>query len=557
MANVTIDGKSYAVKDGITIIEAIDQAKIDLPRYCYHPGLSIAGNCRICQVEVESQPRLPAGRHGTVIACNTRVAEGMAIRTDSAKAKESQSVVLEFLLANHPLDCPVCDQSGECKLQDYYMDYGLYDPKFDETKVKKSKKAKFIGPTIIPPPVSSARGGPIALQSAETGGGIMLYQERCILCSRCVRFGDEITKTHDFGIFNRGDRSEIDIYPGKELDNKYSGNVADICPVGALTDRDFRFKVRVWYLDSQDSVCPGCSRGCNIQIHFEKSRPYHLKEERVMRLKPRENQEVNRWWMCDEGRYAYKSIDKNRIKNIKCSGTSAHDWNAALSRVAASLKSSQKWGVLFSPQYTNEELYLMRRVFKDQLKAARAAFWAPGQEGTEDNFLIKKDKNPNTSGASKILGMDTASGDLSRVIEMAKAGELDGLFIFGHDVSKVFGEETLLAVRGKVKMIIFEGSNENATSRAADIVLPSASYAEKDGTFTNFEGRVQRIKRAFDPIGNSRASWQILWELGSLLGMPIAYTRAEDVFKDLAKDDEAFSGMTYKSIGMQGAVWKK
>ena len=525
MANITIDGKAFTVKDGITIIEVIDQVKSELPRYCYHPGLSIAGNCRICQVEVEKMP-------GTVIACNTRVAEGMVIHTASAKAKESQQVVLEFLLANHPLDCPVCDQAGECKLQDYYMEVGLYDAKFDENKVKKTKKAKSVGPTI------------------------MLDQERCILCSRCVRFGDEITKTHDFGIFGRGDQAEIDIYPGKELNNKYSGNVADICPVGALTDKDFRFKMRVWYLGSQDSVCPGCSRGCNTQIHYEKSRPYHLKEERVMRLKPRENSEVNQWWMCDEGRYAYKKIDQNRIKDIKAEGVMAHDWNAVLSKVAALVRKSSKWAVMISAQYTNEEIYLARRLFRDGLKCSGIAFWAPGQEGVEDNFLLKKDKNPNTSGASKILGMDTTAGDLTGIVDKARAGQIEGLFIFGHDLAKIFGDATLKEVRQKVHTIIYEGTNHDRTSGIADIVLPGASYAEKDGTFTNFEGRVQRIKRALDPIGNSRASWQILWELGSLLGMPLAYTRAEEVFKDLAKDHQAFSGMTYKSIGMQGALWQ-
>src|SRR3989344_1544523 len=360
MSNITIDGKPYTVKDGITIIEAIDQAKLGLPRYCYHPGLSIAGNCRICQVEVEKMPR-------TVIACNTRVAEGMVISTKSQKAKESQQVVLEFLLANHPLDCPVCDQSGECKLQDYYMEYGLYDPKFNEVKVKKTKKAFSIGPTV------------------------MLDQERCILCSRCVRFTDEITKTHEFGIFNRADHAEVDIYPGQELSNKYSGNVVDICPVGALTDKDFRFKMRVWYLGSQESVCPGCSRGCNIDIHFERSRPYHLKHERIMRLKPRENPEVNRWWICDEGRYNYKFIDFNRLKQVKTPGfVSAAEtngmmgdavWKEAVGQIAKVLKSSpsvERWACLASPQDTNEELYLVKRIFQDGLKFKNIAFKAPG-----------------------------------------------------------------------------------------------------------------------------------------------------------------------------------
>ena len=561
MANITIDGKPYTVKDGITIIEAIDQAKIDLPRYCYHPGLSIAGNCRICQVEV-SEPRLPAGRQGTVIACNTRVAEGMVISTQSSKAKESQQVVLEFLLANHPLDCPVCDQAGECKLQDYYMEVGLYDPMFNENKVKKTKKAKFIGPTIIPPPGSapSARRDALGNEVAETGGGIMLDQERCILCTRCVRFGDEITKTHDFGVFNRGDHSELDIYPGKELNNKYSGNVADICPVGALTDRDFRFKMRVWYLGVQESVCPGCSRGCNTFINYEKSRPYHSKEGRVMRLKPRENQDVNKWWMCDEGRYAYRSIDEDRIltvRTLKDGSQEKSEWKPALESVAQVLKKTDpsRWALLASPQYTNEELYLQKRLFVDELKWKNIAFFAPGQEGYEDDFLLKKDKNPNTAGASRILKLSGAAGDLTPLIEKAKRGELEGLFIFGHDLAKIYGAETLKIIRQKVKTIVYEGTNENPTAAVADIVLAGASYAEKEGTFTNFEGRVQRIRKALEPLAVSRPASETLQELSSLLGHKLSYDRAEFIFDDLAKNDEAFRGLDYKKIGKQGVLW--
>ncbi len=531
MANITIDGKAYTVKDGITLIEAIDQASgSDIPRYCYHPGLSIAGNCRICQVEVEKMPR-------TVIACNTRVTEGMVIHTNSAKAKESQQVVLEFLLANHPLDCPVCDQAGECKLQDYYMEYGLYDSHFNDVKVKKTKKAAAIGPTIN------------------------LDQERCILCSRCVRFGDEITKTHDFGIFNRGDRAQIDVYPGKELNNKYSGNVADICPVGALTDRDFRFKMRVWYLGSQQSVCPGCSRGCNINIHYEKSRPYHLKDERVMRLKPRDNPAVNKWWMCDDGRYAYKSIDQDRIKSPRFSQTNgaAPEWLAALEKVGGILKEAKpaSWAVLASPQSTNEDLYLVKKLFKDHLKWTNVAFYASASEGFEDDFLIKKDKNPNTAGACRILGLDTKSGDIAALIEKAKKGELEGLFVFQHDLGQYFCQEALSTIRKHVKTIVFEGSNENSLSKVADVVLPGASYAEKDGTFVNFEGRVQRIKKAFEPIGASRPTWQTLADLAALTGFSAgSYRKAEDVFADLVKSDAAFEGLSYKALGQGGQVWK-
>lgn len=530
MANITIDGKPYTVKDGITIIEAIDQIHIDLPRYCYHPGLSIAGNCRICQVEVEKMPR-------TVIACNTRVAEGMVIHTQSPKAKESQQVVLEFLLANHPLDCPVCDQAGECKLQDYYMDYGLYNPKFDEMKVKKTQKAFSIGPTV------------------------MLDQERCILCSRCVRFGDEITKTHDFGIFNRGDHAEINVYPGAELNNKYSGNVVDICPVGALTDKDFRFKMRVWYLGSQDSVCPGCSRGCNIKIEYEKSRPHHLKDERVMRLKPRENPEVNKWWMCDDGRYHYKFIDFGRLKKVFMRRNGALEespWADALEKTAVFIKTGPAgWALITSAQYTNEELYLQKKIFGESLKWKNMSFKAPGQDGYEDDFLIKKDKNPNTAGALQILGLTESTSDITAIVEKAKHGEISGLFLWGHDLAGSFGAETLRTVRQKVKTIIYEGSNDNPTAQAADLVIPSAVYAEKEGTFTNFKGRVQRIRKALEPLGNSRPTWQILLDLAALVGAPLPFKSPKDIFNDLAKHDAAFKDLDYKKIGTQGTMWNK
>ena len=271
---LTIDGKQVTVPEGTTVLQACEQVNSPVPFYCYHPGLSIAGNCRICLVEIEKTPKLQ-------ISCYTRVADGMVVHTNTDKALKARQDVLEFLLVNHPLDCPVCDQAGECWLQDYYMAYGLYNQKFDEQKVKKSKKATRIGPNVV------------------------LDQDRCILCSRCVRFCDEVSKTGELGIFNRGDHAELDVFPGKPIDNNYSGNVVDICPVGALTDDDFRFKCRVWYLRSTQSVCPGCSMGCNIEIHDNRERevrPHVAGGARIMRLKPRFNPEVNKWWMCDVGR---------------------------------------------------------------------------------------------------------------------------------------------------------------------------------------------------------------------------------------------------------------
>lgn len=525
MANITIDGKAITVPDGTMIIQAIDMMKGDLPRYCYHPGLSIAGNCRICQVEVEKMPR-------TVIACNTAVAEGMVIHTKSGKAQDSQKYVLEFLLANHPLDCPVCDQAGECKLQDYYMQYGTYDPKFNENKVKKSKKAFAVGPTIN------------------------LDQERCILCSRCVRFTDEITKTHEFGIFNRGDHAQVDVY--SELNNKYSGNVADICPVGALTDKDFRFKMRVWYLGKQKSVCPGCSRGCNISVETESKRPYHLKKERVMRLKPVENPDVNKWWMCDDGRYGYKSIDANRIEKVqvRCDGRAEETtWESALVAagqiLAQAAAQPSRWALVTSPQYTNEELFLQKKLFKDVLKITRVGYAWAFDTGFEDKFLIKADKNPNTAGAADIFG---AAEDISKIMEAAKRGEIDGLIVFGRDLAK-YGADTLAVLRSKVGLIVYSGVNANAMSAAADWVLPGASYAEVDGTFVNFEGRVQRIRKALEPLADARPTWKIVQDLAAGQGVVWKHKRSEDIFAALALESAAFRGMTYTALEPHGKLW--
>ena len=281
LVTLTIDGQTVRVVKGMSILEAARSAGISIPHYCYHPGLSVVGSCRMCLVEVERMPKLQA-------SCATPVSEGMVVRTQTPETLRNRQSVLEFLLLNHPLDCPVCDQSGECELQNYYMSHGRYDPRFNENKTKR-QKARPIGPYVI------------------------LDQERCILCTRCVRFTDEISKTAEIGVIDRGHRSEIDIFPGIELNNRYSGNVVDICPVGALTDRDFRFQCRVWFLGRTPSVCPGCSRGCNIEIHYnERFNPrYH--DKRVHRLKPRYNRDVNGFWMCDEGRLSFHDKFTNRV----------------------------------------------------------------------------------------------------------------------------------------------------------------------------------------------------------------------------------------------------
>lgn len=525
MPKLTIDGKEVEVPAGTTVIQAADKLGIDIPRYCYHPALPVVGNCRICMVEIEKQPKLQ-------IACHTVAAEGMVVKTNSPKVLDTRKTVLGFLLVNHPLDCPVCDQAGECKLQDYYMDHGKYDSRLGDVKVKKEKKAISLGPTV------------------------MLDQERCILCTRCVRFTDNITKTSEFGVFDRGDHSQLDILPGKELNNNYSGNVVDICPVGALTDKDFRFKCRVWYLEKTKSVCPGCSMGCNTTVEWDKSRPHTHKKARVMRLKPRLNPDVNNYWMCDTGRYNYRFIDEQRILTPQ-HNNELISWDQAITTVAHAIKSVKnhgRIGVVASAQLTNEDLFIVRKLFKDTLKVTQIDFKVPEQPGKSDEFLLKADRNPNTAGARTILQDNAGTGE---IIEKAKKGEIDVLYVFGQDLVKLFGKDTVEQISKNVKLFVYQGSNVNDTCGYAHMILPSAVYAEKDGTFTNCQDRVQRIWPALAPLGESKGDWEILSLLAEQLGAQFKYHRSQDVFQEIAQKIGSFSDMSYDKIADQGMILKK
>ena len=524
---LTIDGKTVTVPEGTTVLQACEKAASPVPFYCYHPGLTIAGNCRICLVEIVGTPKLQ-------ISCYVGVAEGMQVLTTSDKALVGRRDVLEFLLINHPLDCPVCDQAGECWLQDYYMQHGLYDQRFNETKNKKPKAVP-IGPTV------------------------MLDAERCILCSRCVRFTDEVTKTGEFGIFNRGDHSEIGLHPGKQLNNNYSGNVVDICPVGALTDRDFRFKCRVWYLGSTNSVCPGCSRGCNIQIHDNREREWrsHIAQgQRVMRLKPRYNPDVNQWWMCDAGRYGYKTIDEQRltIPQLREHGTLQQaTWEEALARIGSTLsrlrdaKQLDQVGVILSSHLTNEDLYVAKRVCKE-VGITQVVFQRP-KSGDSDALLMQADKSPNAKGAQALGLSEGAEG----LLEKATQKQLRVLVVFTQDLTTLFAEARVKDAAQHLELLVFIGTNANRTAELAHVVLPSTVYAEKDGTFTNVQGRVQRIHAALHPWGEAKPDWQILCELASKLGVSVTFADVASIVAELAKSEAAFYGLTYQVIGEQGA----
>ena len=539
MLTLSIDGREVSVPEGTTVIQAAEKLGIFIARYCYHPGLSIAGNCRICLVEVENLPKLQ-------IACSALVAEGMVVHTKNDKAEDGRRAVLEFLLANHPLDCPVCDQSGECDLQDFYMNFGLYDPRFREHKVKKQK-------------------------AVQLGPHVMLDQERCILCSRCVRFTDEITKTGEFGIFDRGDRAELGIYPGEELDNPYSANVVDICPVGALTEREFRFKARVWYLSSAPTVCNGCSQGCNMDIHYVLDRPHLNDGARVARVKPRFNPDVNQWWLCDEGRYGLGWLDQARLKQVRgpsadaANAANAADatWEQALTAISTALAGLGKGqdgtgngtgariGMIASAQLTNEELFLIREIFRGALGAQVSAS-IPQNPGSCDDFLIKADKNPNTMGATLLGLAGPDAPEAGQIVDAALAGNLDALWVSGHDLVELFGAETVRELSERLSLFVFSGVSENPTVPLAHWVLPSAAYVEKDGTFVNCHGRVQRIGRAFPPLEDSREDWRFLLQLAARLGLQLDWQQPQEIFQALATAEARFVGLSYETLGDRG-----
>jgi NADH-quinone oxidoreductase subunit G len=520
MTNLTINGKAVNVPEGTTILNAAKQIGVEIPHYCYHPKLSIAGNCRMCLVEVEKFPKLQT-------ACSTVVSDGMVVRTDTEKVRKAVTGVLELMLIHHPIDCPICDQAGECGLQNYYMKYGLHKSRFAlEDKVHKKKVQ-------------------------DIGGQIVLDAERCILCSRCVRFLDEVTGTQELHFFNRGDHSEISIFPGQPLDNNYTGNLADICPVGALTSKDFRFKCRVWFLASANSICPGCANGCNVEAHF--------KGDILYRFKPRQNDAVNQAWMCDFGRLEYKKANEGRllIPFVREEGAQKVEaWGSLIPRVAFRLKeAADKAGpdavaVIASPRFSNEELYLVRRIAKELLGTQQLAFTHRVEgDGFGDDFLIRGDKNPNSMGA-RLLGIPEGAA-FDAVIERIAAGKVQALLVCGDVIGAFTGAETA-DLLSRVPFVAQVGTNEGPVSKAATAVLPGASFAERGGTWTNHAGRVQRFKAGFPPRGKAKNTIEILVGLANRMGAGWTFAGDASVFRAIAEGEASFAGMTYGSIGSTG-----
>jgi len=523
MAKLTIDGREVEAPDNYNLIQAAELLGIEIPHYCYHPGLSIVGNCRMCLVEVEKAPKLQ-------IACNTRVTEGMVVRTQSDKAKAAQKAVLEFLLINHPIDCPVCDQAGECKLQDYYMDYDRQPSRF--ALGKKNHKGKAI----------------------DIGSEVMLDQERCILCARCTRFFDEVTHTSELAIFGRGDHNEIDIYPGRKVDNKYAGNVVDICPVGALTQKDFRFRMRVWYLHRTASVCGGCARGCSIDIHHNRGRIY--------RFKPRFNPDVNSYWMCDEGRHGFPALqgETRLTEPLVQQGDRLipEDWPTALRRVATTIAGykesggAKAMGAIVGAQATNEEAFALKDLMINTIGSGRVATlgWSPPGASGDDDLLIRADKNPNRRGLEAIgLSRD----GLERLSAAVASGELKMLVVMRADLVRALGEAEFLRRFGALDYMVVLDSDANETCQMANQVMPLAAYPEMDGSFTNFQGQVQRIYQAFPSPGNALAGIEAIARLGHAIDGAERAATAAAVFAKMSAAEGAFAGLSLEGLGAHGA----
>ena len=516
---LTIDDQEVEVPAGINVIEAAKAVDVDIPHYCYHSHLSIAGNCRMCMVEVENARGMP-------IACNTIVQDGMVVNTETEKVKETRAAVMEFMLVNHPIDCPVCDQAGECWLQIYYMEHDRRESVIPlEAKVEKGK-------------------------AIEVGPRVMLDQERCIACTRCIRFCDEVTETGELRIFNRTDRVTIGTYPGKPLDNDYSVNTADICPVGALTQRDFRFQARVWYTREMDTICPGCATGCNTKLSYHDHARLLEYNGVAYRMKPRVNDDVNQAWMCDLGRGEYARVNDGRVQQPITSGIEV-SWDGALSTAAKLLDKARaddgEVAGVAGFDCTNEEIRLFRKLMKDVFGQDHIAVVALRDDGKSDDFLIDADKHPNRRGAVMAAG-EAMIDDVAAYLEGKTGVVVLGADLLA-DVHAAAVREAFVAIKHKV---VF-AANESGTTEAAAVVLPTTSYAEKDGTWINRQDRVQTLRRGvkkfkMDCVDDLEA----MARLAKVCGVDWGRVTAESVFDVMATEIAALDGLRFSEIGKLG-----
>lgn len=499
MVNVTIDGVKTQVAAGTRIIEAAEAMGKGIAHYCYHPALSAPAMCRMCLVEVEGAPKLQP-------ACVTPVAEGQVILTESPKAREARQGTLEFYLVNHPLDCPVCDAAGECKLQDFVHAEGR--------KHGRSLEAKRV------------------LGTDDFGGDVAYDGDRCIVCTRCVRFMREIAGNDALCVVQRGHRSVIDTFFEQGVDGDiWASNIIDICPVGALLSKDFLHKARAWDLDRSPSICPNCSQGCNITID--------TRDNLVQRLKPRLNPDVNSYWMCDYGRYNYEWFNnRNRIEAplVREGGRMvATGWQQAVTALVERLRqfNQPKVTVVGSPFHSNEDNALLARLARVIGNASATYHVEQGKEIVLPGFkklARRRDLGANTR-ALDIMGFRSDAAVVASSIAI----------VLGDDVPNVTAD-----------LVIHLGTKPSDVH--ADFVLPVTTFAEQEGTFTNFEGRVQRFWPALQPPPLARPAWQILGVLLAGLGDGEAPASAANAFLRIGQLHEEFAGLSYETIGARGAL---
>jgi NADH-quinone oxidoreductase subunit G len=531
LVNVQIDGDWHQFPKGMRIIEACRLAGKEVPHYCYHPKLTSPGNCRMCLVEMGMPAHSRAGeelhRDGAghlpihwsprpVIACANVVAEGMGIRTDSPLTKSCREGVMEFLLINHPLDCPICDQAGECRLQEFSVEHGKGGARFREEKVRKPK-------------------------NVDVGPRIRLDDERCILCSRCIRFMEEVAEDPVLGFTERGSFTTLSVHPGRELDSNYSLNTVDICPVGALTSNDFRFAMRVWFLKETKSIDVNCGTGINIVIHS--------RERKIYRITPRENNEVNSCWMPDSHRLNFHYVDSAaRLTEPMIKEGDGHvpvGWREALARAAERVAKvgGDHLAIVASARMTNEELFLVRLLAR-QLGIRRVD--VVPRMGESDGLLISADRNPNSLGAKLVLGVERPGEVLAGLREELRSGRVRGLLVFGEDLAEAgFDREET----GAAGVLLASHILANPTADAAEVVLPGAAWAEKRGSMINVQGRLQRLNRAVTPPGLARDDWELLAELIRATGGAAPWQGIDDVFRDMASEVAEMAGLSLARIG--------
>ncbi|MFK7882666.1 MAG: molybdopterin-dependent oxidoreductase [Phycisphaerales bacterium] len=499
MPTITINGVRCEFTKGERIIDIANREHVEIPQYCYHPGLSVPAQCRICLAEIHApNPRndnkLEPMMGGKLLpTCATDASDGMVVYTNSPKSVANQKAVMEYLLINHPLDCPVCDQAGECHLQDYSYKYGRSGSRFQEQKQKQPKK--------------------------DLGDNVLIYSDRCIMCTRCVRFAREVSGTGELMIDGRGNKSQIDVFPGVPLNNEIASNVIDLCPVGALLDKDFLFAQRVWFLKTTAAIDPLTSSGDNIWIEHNQGKLY--------RIKPRDNADINTWWISDEVRYGWKFVhDENRLTNPlrRQHGTLIEaEWPIAYKKSLETLRAGPL-AVVVSPFLTCEEAFSLAKLARAIDPAARFAVGPVPIHGEDKSFPnpaagkpfeTRAEKAPNARGVKRVLDTMGGCSDFDTLLDHCRSGQIASLLLTGNYPSEWMTEDALAALK-QAKTVLIDTHSGYAES-LADVILPSGTFAEKAGTFENCHNVLQAFEQAIPNQHESKSEGQIVNDLLAII----------------------------------------